>query len=213
MIILVLDPGTSTGYCLADVDYDNETATIYEYGYINVDDSSDYQGDHCIDLMSKIQYLIETHWVESIAIEDYFFNKRTATGSNVNAAFRTAIHILARQNDIPYTILNISSWKTFIAGRCKPTKDQKKQWGNEPSKKIMIQDALWKKYKIRFPNHSISEKTGKPISFRYDVVDVVGQTIYFICMVNAIPKKGIVCTVEPPSDVVVKSRKTRYVYL
>jgi hypothetical protein len=30
-----------------------------------------------------------------------------------------------------------------------------------------------------FPNHSISNLTGKPIKFRYDIVDAVGMTVFF----------------------------------
>jgi hypothetical protein len=94
-------------------------------------------------------------------------------------AFRTAIHIKARQLDIPYTILNISEWKKNVAGRSTPTKEQKLRWGKEPAKKLMIQEALWKNYGFRFPNHSISQNTGKPIKFRYDIVDAVGQLVSF----------------------------------
>lgn len=125
-VLLVLDPASSTGYCLCKITAN--TASIYEYGFIDVDLKSEYQGDHCIDLMVKLDALIDLHRVTHIAIEDYFFSKRFAKGSNVNAAFRTAIHILARAKGIPYTILNITSWKIYVAGRSTPTKEQKKRW-------------------------------------------------------------------------------------
>jgi Holliday junction resolvasome RuvABC endonuclease subunit len=143
MILLTLDPATSTGYTLTEIDDECTTANIYDYGIIDVETDSEYQGDKCIYLMERIQELIDTHWVNHIAVEDYFFNKRTANGSNLNAAFRTAIYILARQNSIDYTILSISGWKKFITGRCTPTKEQKKLWGREMAKKICVQDSLW----------------------------------------------------------------------
>jgi len=200
MTILVLDPASSTGYAL--VKLKGDVADIYEYGYINVDLSSDFQGDHCIDLMVKLDKIIASNKVIHIAVEDYFFNRHTCKGSNVNAAFRTAIHILARANKIPYTILSITSWKNFIAGRATPTKDQKKKWGKEPAKKLYIQEALWQRYKIRFPNHSISETTGKPIKFRYDIVDAVAEAVYFSKIYKGVRK--VVCSVELPDDVVFK---------
>lgn len=209
MILLALDPAESTGYCLVNIGDDE--ADIFEYGFIDVDTSSDYQGDHCIDLMTKIQGLIDEHSVEHIAVEDYFFSKRFANGCTINAAFRTAIHILARQNEIEYTIIGISAWKSFVTGRATPTKEQKKMWGAEAAKKLYVQQALWDWYGFRFPNHSVSKVTGKPIAFRYDIVDVVGQAVYYCGLLQGI--RTITMSVEPPDDVVFKKQpKKLFIY-
>lgn len=209
--LLVLDPGTSTGYCLVDMRVDEEgyyeSADVYDYGYINVDVTSDFQGDHCLDLMARVEALIDEHSVTHIGIEDYFFSKRFCNGSNVNAAFRTAIHILARQRDIDYTIINISAWKTFVAGRSTPSKEQKRKWGPTNAKKLYIQQALWEYYSFRFPNHSLSERTGKPIVFRLDVVDVVGQAVYYCGLVCGI--RNITMSVLSPKDVVWKKKSSK----
>lgn len=217
MNILVIDPGTSTGYCLVKLETDEDgystSADIYEYGFIDVDNASEFQGDHCIDLMDRLQALIDEHWIEHIAVEDYFFSRKCRNGSNVNAAFRTSIHILARQNEIEYTILNISAWKTFVGKRSTPTKEQKAKWGNEAAKKLHIQQALWDRFKFRFPNHSLSEKTGKPIVFRYDIVDVVAQAVYYCGLICAVPIKNISLSVKPPKDVEFKNpSKKLFVY-
>jgi len=208
IILLSLDPASSTGYCLTKLSVDDQgyysDADIYEYGFIDVDLSSEFQGDHCIDLMNRIQELITEHAVNHIAVEDYFFSRRYCVGSNVNAAFRTAIHILARQNDIEYTILNISAWKTFVAGKAHPSKEQKKKWGAIPAKKLYIQQALWDYYGFRFPNHSISETTGKAIVFRCDIIDVVAQTVYYCGLMCGI--RNLVMSVELPQDVVWKKK-------
>jgi Holliday junction resolvasome RuvABC endonuclease subunit len=177
--ILVLDPAASTGYSLVHID--GQTATIYDYGFLDVETDSEYNGDRCLDLMRQVHKLIIDNNVSHVAIEDYFFSKRFANGCDVNAAYRTAIHIQCRMLGIPYTILNISLWKKFVAGSSTPSKIQKAKWGKDPAKKLMVQEALWKKYGFRFPNHSISLKTGKPIKFRYDVVDAVAQAVFF-CM-------------------------------
>jgi len=210
MNVLVLDPATSTGYCLVKLIKD-VSADVYEYGFIDVDISSNYQGDHCVDLMDKILGLITKHKINHMAIEDYFFSNRFRSGSNVNGAFRTAIHIVARQNKIDYTILNISAWKTFVSGKTKPTKEQVTKWGKEPAKKLYIQQALWENYKFRFPNHCISQKTGKPIAFRFDIVDVVGQAVYFCCLVNGVKKDKMTMSVPLVPDVAIKTKK-QFVY-
>jgi Holliday junction resolvasome RuvABC endonuclease subunit len=213
MILLALDPGTSTGYCLVTVDDAYQWADIYKYGYIDVDTTSDFQGDHCINLMDQIQTIIDEHQVNYIAIEDYFFSKRFATGCNVNVAFRTAIHILARQNNIEYSILNVSAWKTYVAGRATPTKEQKKQWGVEASKKLYIQQALWDWWGFRFPNHSISTLTKKPIVFRYDIVDVVGQAVYYCCILCGVPYPKVSMSVKIPKDVkFTRKVKKQFIY-
>jgi Holliday junction resolvasome RuvABC endonuclease subunit len=211
MRVLAIDPGASTGICIADLDKQNDTATIIHYDYLNVDTSSNYQGDHCIDLMNKIELLIKTWNIKAVCIEDYFASGRFASGTDINYFYRAACHIKCRQLGIPYEILNISAWKSFIAGRSQPTKDQKKKWGKEAAKKLFIQQALYERFNIRFPNHSISELTQKPIVFRYDIVDVVGQMIYYCGLLNGV--KRILVTVPIPKDVVFKkvSKKT-YTY-
>ncbi len=173
-----MDPARSTGYALAEV-IDGK-ANIYEYGIIDVDTSSEYVGDWCLDMMSRVTALILKHNVTEVCVEDYFFSSKFASGVNVNSAFRTAIHIACRQLKIPYFILNISEWKKFVAGKSTPTKEQKKLWTKEAAKKIFVQDALWRRWKFRFANHSLSNKTGKPILFRFDIVDVVAQTVFHL---------------------------------
>jgi len=128
MILLVLDLANSTGFCLVNIAEEDGyyvSADIYEYGFINADTSSNFQRDHCIDLMNKLQKLIIDHKVEHIAVEDYFFSKKFRNNCNCNAAYLTTIHILARQKELEYTIINISAWKTFVAGSSRPTKEQK----------------------------------------------------------------------------------------
>lgn len=210
-VLLTIDPATSTGYSLTKISTNWKKAEIYKYGFIDIDNSSIFQGDHCIDLMKKLQRIIDKHQVGYIAIEDYMFSRRFRQGSTVNVAFRTAIHILARQNNIEYTILGISDWKKYIAGYIRPSKEQTKKWGREAAKKLYIQQALWDWYGFRFPNHSISHATGRPICFRYDICDVVGQTVYYCEMLCGTSK--IKLSVKIPPDVIFKrSPKKNFVY-
>ena len=197
MKILALDPARSTGYALVEVI--NNSANIYEYGIIDVDTSSEFSGDWCIDVIERVKALILKHQVTEVCVEDYFFSSKFATGVNVNAAFRTAIHIACRQLKIPYYIINISEWKKFVAGRSTPSKEQKKLWTKEAAKKIFIQDSLWRRWKFRFANHSISNKTGKPILFRFDIVDVVAQVVFHLKKQHNID--SVQMTVTPPVDV------------
>jgi Holliday junction resolvasome RuvABC endonuclease subunit len=211
MIIMVIDPAESTGYCLAEISEDGSTADIYQYDFIDVDKSSDYEGDHCIDLMSQIECIVNENAVENAGVEAYFFSKKFANGSCTNASYRAATHIVLRQNDVPYTILNITAWKNFIAGRSTPTADQKKKWGKDPAKKLCIQQALYDTFGFRFPNHSLSKKTGKPILFRYDIVDAVAMMVYFLKAFLRV--RDVTMSVEVPEDVEFKTEsKKMFVY-
>jgi len=197
MRILAIDPGASTGYALADMC--GFTADIYRYNYLDVDKSSKFQGDHCINLMSQITDIIKIEGVTQVCIEDYFFSKRFASGCDVNTAYRTAIHIRCRELGVPYEILNPSAWKKYVAGTSRPTKQDKKLWGRDAAKKLYIQRALWTRYGIRVPNHSLSTKTGKPIFPRLDVVDVLAQIAYYL--EHSLGVQSITCSVIIPPDV------------
>lgn len=200
--ILVLDPAESTGYAVVHVDEPQSSADIFEYGYLNINTTSNYMGDWLLDLSKCVEALITRYDVKLVVVEDYFFSSRFTTGSNVNPAYRAAIHMTARQLGLPYEILNISQWKSFVAGRSVPTKNQKKKWGKAAANKLFIQEALWNRHGIRFPNHSISDKTGKPIKFRYDIVDAVGQSVCYCKLMVGI--RTVTCSMPIPPDVVFK---------
>jgi hypothetical protein len=182
---------------------------ILLYGHISVDNGSDYEGDCCIDIMNKVKEIIKRYNINYVAIEDFYFSSKSVQGSKLNISIRTAIYIAVRECGLEYSILDIQMWKKHIAGRSIPTKKQIEKWGNL-SNKIYIQDALWNKYRIKFPNHSLSKKTGKPILFRYDIVDAVAMAIYYAETKHNI--NNVICLVEPLPDQPIKTNKVLYVY-
>jgi Holliday junction resolvasome RuvABC endonuclease subunit len=201
MNVLIIDPASTTGYCVFRVDGD--TADIIKWGFIEIEDKP-YDGDRYIDISSQVEQIIKDNDINQVAIEDYFFSRKSSQGSTLNCAYRAVIHMKCRELDIHYDILNITLWKKFInSGKSRPTKEQKKKWGNEASKKLMTQEALWNKWNIRFPNHSISNKTGKPIKFKYDIVDAVGMAIYHACIYLNL--KNIKYSVIRNKDVIFKT--------
>ena len=209
MKILIIDPGCISGYCIIHVE--DGFADIYDYGFIDVDDD-EHMGKQYQDFINKIQALIDFHDIEEVAHEDYFFSKFASQGANLNCAYRAMIQLLCARNNIPYTVLNITLWKKFINfGKSRPTKVQIKQWGKEPAKKLMTQDALWKRWKIRFPNHSTSLKTNKPVKFKNDIVDAVAMGIFYLAIYKNI--HNFTVTKPIPEDVKFnKVTKTMYVY-
>lgn len=198
MKIIIFDPANSTGYAIAEINDTASSVDIQEYGFINIPDH-DYEGDRYLELQSKVEDLIVKHNIEEVGVEDYFFSRRTCQGANLNCSYRAVIHMTARKHNIPYTVLNISLWKKFINGRMTSTKEQKALWGKEESKKLMTQESLWKRWGIRFPNHSISPKTGKPVKPKSDIVDAVAMTIFYISIYKNI--RTVTCSVKPPIDV------------
>lgn len=178
MKILVIDPARSTGYCIFKYDKKKVSVDIIDWGFLEVIEN-DVQGEQYLDLLKKIEKLIKDNNIKGVAIEDYFFSRRSPQGANLNCAFRAMIHMKCSELKIPYQILNISLWKKYINGRSTSTKEQKAKWGKEASKKLMTQESLFNKWNIKFPNHSLSLKTGKPIKFRYDIVDAVAMAIFY----------------------------------
>ncbi len=174
---LVLDPGHSMGYCVFNVD--NDKMCITDYGFYDIDKSSEYMGDWCIDLENWLINKIKSTNASNIVREKYFFSGRFRTGSNVNVAYRTAIDMTARRHNLPYHEVGPSEWKYFLCGRSTPTKEQITHWGKANAKKYMSQASLWLKYQLRFPSHCISNKTNRVIKFRHDVIDAVGIAVYF----------------------------------
>lgn len=179
MNILVLDPANSTGYCIFKYDASSLSIDIINWGFIEVEQNDDYLGDQYLDLLKQVEELINDNNIDQVAVEDYFFSRRSPQGANLNCSYRAMIHMKCRELKLHYEILNISLWKKFINGRSTPTKDQKVKWGKEPAKKLMTQESLWNRWGIRFPNHSKSLKTGKPVKFRYDIVDAVAMAIFY----------------------------------
>jgi Holliday junction resolvasome RuvABC endonuclease subunit len=205
---LVLDPAISTGYAVL-VTRGNESEII-DYGFIDINNSTAFEGDACIEMIKRVHELIDKYSIDTLAIEDFFFGSSFTSGANLNVYLRAAIFIAARQRSLPYWMVNTSAWKKFVAGRSTPSKEHKKKWGKEAAKKLYIQEALWTNFGIRFPNHSISSKTGKPIMFRYDIVDAVGQAVYTAAILRK--STSIKCSVPIPDDVPIRAGKKRFIY-
>lgn len=197
MNVLIIDPANSTGYCIYKID-NKASVMITHWGFIDIENTTDYDGDRYIDFGNKIKSLIKDYDIGMIGVEDYFFSGKSPQGATLNCAFRAVVHMIAREQNLHYDILNISLWKKYINGRSTSTKEQKAKWGKEASKKLMTQESLWKKWNIKFPNHSLSAITGKPIKFRYDIVDAVGMAIFHASIY--LHAKSISYNVNVPND-------------
>jgi len=204
---LVVDPAITTGWALLklyDCGNDCYRGEIYEYGYASIPDESETDGDRCNWIFDWVGNMIDKHNINHVVEEEYFFSKRYATGSPVNVMLRAAIEMSIRRKGLYYTKIGPSLWKSFVAGRSTPTKDQVKQWGKLAAKKLFIQQALWENYGFRFPDHSLSKpspknKKQRPVKLKMDVCDSIGQAVFYCCCINRIPE--ITLSVVRPDDV------------
>ena len=226
MIALVLDVASSTGYCLVKITTINVTiihetetevvatptrADIFEYGTLHVKRSSPHFADHCLDLSHQVEQMIDRHHITHIAMEDYFFTKKNTNNCKLNISLRTAVAMLARQKGVECTMLNIVLWKRFVSRCSHPTKEQLATWGRNASK-IFIQDALWKNFGIRFPKYFTPPTSGRPTKFSHDIIDAVGQAIYYCCKFHGIHERSITCSVPLPPDMPSKAKFQKYSY-
>lgn len=192
---MALDPGESSGFAVLDLA--PPRATVVAYGSFNVDTSSPFLGDWCLSFNARVAEAYAAHApIDTVGIEDYYFSKRTCSGAIVNAAYRAAAYMWCRERGIPYVTLGISAWKVFVTGRVTPTPQQKKLWGAAPAQKLATVDALWRRHGIRLHEYSVSEKTGKPIAFRFDESDAVAQGVY---LAHAVEPRAVEfsCVVAP----------------
>lgn len=180
--ILSLDPGTSMGWSSFKVDISENVCHILDYGILDLSDeckTNEYTADVCITMQNKVNSLINKYNITHVCFEDYFFSKKACNGAYLNVWLRCSIGIACRTSNIHYSIINISDWKKYIAGYTQPSKLMIKQYTKRLALKYMIQEALWVRWKIKFPNFSISEKTHKPVSFKHDQVDAVAIGLFY----------------------------------
>lgn len=197
MKYLVIDPGHSSGWCLFTANQDS--IEIISYGFYEIERSSTYEGDSYLNYEKWLQNKIETTKPEEIIREDYFFSHSFRQGANVNVGYRTVIDLTARRLKLPYHVISPSEWKCWICDHVRPSKIQIQRYGKANAKKWMVQEALYLKYQLRFPNFSLSQKNGKKIKFKHDTVDAVAMAIYF--GLKRLQKKNIKVLMECPADI------------
>jgi Holliday junction resolvasome RuvABC endonuclease subunit len=204
---LVVDPAITVGWCilkLYDCGADCYRGEICEYGHVTIPESEETDGDRCNWIFDWIGEMIEKHSVTHVVEEEFFFSKRYANGSPLNVMLRGAIEMSVRKKGLYYTKINPRIWKSFVAGRSTPTKDQIKQWGKLSAKKLFVQQALFENFGFRFSDHSLSKpspknKKQRPVKLNFDQIDAVGIAIYYCSCINRIQE--ITLTVLPAPDV------------
>ena len=210
-IILSVDPGIHSGYAILKVESDVK-CDILEYGIIDMEmqiDKNDCMADTCLYFQTQIKELIQKWNVTDVCFEDYFFSKKTCTGAYVNVWLRCSIALCVRPH-LHYSVINISEWKRYIAGYVTPSRLMVKKYTKKLALKYMIQEALWVRYNIRFCNHSISTKTGKPVTFKSDQVDAVAIGIFHASTITRNHRLQVDCSFKPPSDIMTKLKSYNY---
>ena len=188
MNVLVLDPASTTGWVLFVIDPDTKSARMAQFGHYTAPDAPT-EVLTLICIQKEIKRLIEVYQVDHIAIEDYFFSSKFANGSKLNVAIRTAIHLQASYSNVPFTIINVGVWKSFIAGRSKATKAEKLLY-KAKANKMFIAKALEEKFEIKIPEttESVDAKGKiKLVKFKSDIVDAVCIGVFFLDVHMKIP--------------------------
>jgi Holliday junction resolvasome RuvABC endonuclease subunit len=174
MRVLALDPATSTGYAVCEMDATTKKTKLVSWGIIKVNTTSEFEGDWMNDLSRKIDARLLDPKPDLVFVENYFFSQKKCSGAPVNVYFRAAIYALMRTRNIPYRILNPTFWKTFITGvpSGKPSKERIKRDGKAAANKTIVYEALKERFNTSFPDYIKVE--GKRVKFKYDISDAVG---------------------------------------
>ena len=176
--ILAIDPATSSGYAVFD--RTPEGATLVSFGFFDTTPSSETRcmGDVCLDYRNAIIKLLVEFTPSEVAIEDYFFNKNTRGGANVNPALRAIAHLVIRERGIHYEVVNPLVWKRFVTGNSSATKEDITKHGKTTAEKARVKNALAKHWGLTLPEKVKSEKTGREIKFRFDISDAIGIGVF-----------------------------------
>lgn len=179
MKALFFDPATSTGWGLFEIEQRKGmlTGILTDFGFLTTKEKVD--GKRYLELKEKAEALLaKAGKIGVIGIEDYMFSSRKRNGANLNSGYRAILHLLAAEHKIDEVFtVNITNWKRFIAGSSRPSKEQKKKYGNKANK-LYIQDAVEDKFGITFPEFIYNSDTDRMVQFKSDVVDAICIGIY-----------------------------------
>ena len=201
VVIVSIDPATCSGFCIFEKHEDN-TVRIVKCGAFVVDTTSEYQGDHMLNMREELERVMSfaPGPIEHVHIETFFFSKKFCQGSDLNLILRAAIYQLLRETGIPYTLHGPTHWKKFIVGHVRPTKQETERHGKTKAPKAIVVDALKNKYNIQMPVSTSLSSSGKSrrVQFKYDTSDAIGIGIYGI--LSADPSCNIL-PYSPPDQI------------
>jgi Holliday junction resolvasome RuvABC endonuclease subunit len=183
MRVLSLDPATTTGWAICEVEEQGKTVTLVDMGAFKVDtakpedDADDPTGRWCNALSRKVDELLSP-LPDVCFVEDFFFSPRARNGSTLNVYFRAAIFMLLSSRGVRYRKFSPTHWKTFITGAAsgRPGKQRVLAEGKASANKTVVFDALRDRYGVSFPETTTIN--GRKLKFKYDVSDAVGIAFF-----------------------------------
>lgn len=178
MTILSLDPSSAaTGWAIF------EDGVISLAGFSESFKPEEYDGDRYRKVYDWLGQILRVVGPDLILVESYFFSKKFATGSDINSEMRAIMKMAIRDLQIPYEIINPTDWKMALLGRVRPTRAEKKKWGKEKAKKIIVVNAL-EELGLKCPQRIVNPTTKKKVKFKYDVSDAIGILLYHLSKNN-----------------------------
>jgi Holliday junction resolvasome RuvABC endonuclease subunit len=181
MKLLSIDPATTTAVTIFDTTKGNNNIQdmIVECKLIDLSKTKVIDDGHRLLLFRQhLSQIIREHQISHVCVESYFFSSRFCVGSNLNPAFRAIVWMVCAEFDIPYEIINITQWKTFIGGQCKPDKKLVRKLTRAVANKEYIKQALIDKYGIKLEGEVYDVIKGCKIPMTYDVSDSIAIGIY-----------------------------------
>lgn len=178
MTILSLDPSSAaTGWAL----YEDNIITLA--GFSLAFKPEKYEGDRYRKAYDWVRSLVRVTKPDHIAIEGYFFSKKFATGTDVNSEIRGVMKMALADCGVDYEVINPSDWKRALCGRTTSTRQEKKKYGKEKSKKLMTVHALVN-LGLKCPKRIINPHTNRKSNFKFDVSDALGILLFYLSKNN-----------------------------
>jgi len=168
--ILFLDvSSTCTGYCIANINFENKKANITKTGAIWLDNHWSHQQKYAYIYEAIVNYFWIIQQVDYIVVEAYALNPKKRTGCQVGPEMQGVIKCAAEQNGVKVSSFTPQSWRMEL--NIKPIITKGKA-GNKKDYKTPTKNRILEYVKI--PEESISNITNNTRKTPSDVYDSIG---------------------------------------
>lgn len=176
--MLAIDCSTKSGVSVMSYDKTKEVATLQALSMIMIETKGKTEGSICNEYYQQIIKMLDLYKPDFVAIEHFFFNKKTCNAAALNLLLRAAIFMGCDVKSTPYNLFSSFDWKKLILKKVTISKADRKVMKN-PNKQ-MVQHALKEHFGLEFPAKMASHKSKQLIVFKDDLIDSCGQNIYQI---------------------------------
>lgn len=168
--ILFLDiSSTCTGYCIANINFEEKKANFKKAGAIWLDPAWNHQDKYHYIYEALVNYFWIVEQMDYIVVEQYSMNPNKRTGMSVSPEMHGVVKVAAAANGVKVSSFTPQSWRSEMGIKpdlSKDTKGKAKKDYKAPTKRRVLEY-------VAVPEESISNITNKTRKTPSDVYDAI----------------------------------------